>query len=164
MRKLETHSELPSKFDLPSVYFGKYYQTFGIDEIVRLMQPYLQEKTKSSLSLQKQKEMCQTFLQLLIEKIADEGQSQWLPSNLLYIQCKTVQNEKCFTERTYIGLEGRVIKHLARDKKAEWENEWKRGGISYKMEGVVPIDYDYFNVEFSDEINERVKEKGKLWE
>ena len=49
MRKLETHSELPSKFDLPSVYFGKYYQTFGIDEIVRLMQPYLQEKTKSSL-------------------------------------------------------------------------------------------------------------------
>lgn len=163
MRKCSVHPQLPSKFDMPHIDYGRYYQTFGMTEVIRLMQPYLDAKVKASMSLERQAEICKMFLERYLFWVAESGGSTWMPYDVLLLKCVKENNVKCYVERTYFSHEGKPIKHSARDKSKEWEMEWKYGGVNHKLAPIVPTDYDYFNVELSEQLQQFTKEKGKEW-
>ena len=163
MKKLEIYPTLPSKFDLKVDDLYRYHQTLDIVDLLRLAMPYMSEKLKKEVTPNQMVEVVKKFLFAFLRHNANSGEVTILPHNLAMFQCFAVKGErikKSYSWRSYSDPK-RLRKAFVLDRDAEWEREWKYSGYDWRMETFLPLDYDYFTVDFSDEIKEYVRQQAR---
>jgi hypothetical protein len=153
MKKIQPKNFL-SQFDV--VKELRFYETLNTNDIVRLIEPYY----KGNINQEKQKKILSQFYYLLGVEATNVSFLIAL-DELIIMQVIESKNKKIKKIDRRRGLDGRLRKIEVKDKDAMWKNLAKNNGYDWEMVGELNKKYDFYNVNFSNEIQVVSKNKGR---
>lgn len=155
MKKLERKPhQLESEFDV--VKQNRYYDTLQTNDIIRLMEAY----GKTELPQEKQKKIVEKFLEVLVVE-ALNNPIFVAPNDLFCLQVIETKGDKIKKVKETKGWKGNTIKYEVLDKDKMWQNLVKNSGYNWELVGEMNKNYDFYNVNFSEEAQELAMDKGR---
>jgi hypothetical protein len=148
---------IESKFDKP--FELRFYETFYLNDILRLTQPYLPKDL--GISCETQKELVEKYLHGLISVLTEDEKQIILPQKIAVLYRAENKGGKVYETIVKRGLDNRLRKLPKRSYSKEYKQEIINNGYSWEVVAECKSDYDYFTVEVSDEIKDKITIAGK---